>query len=191
MGITNKVYSIYDLRNDIILRKQIRHESGVYQWWCDEKILRKILKNLDIKYSECIKDIEKKDFSIINGGRKIKLHCVYVGESSDLRRRIISNHINGDYSKSTFRKTIAAVLIGKVNEKAINKIIDSFYICWEYKKNCHEYQNKLINMKFRPLNNDDIDSDSKKYSEKRHYCINKSGTGKRSYKITCLRNKIK
>lgn len=192
------LYNIKELRNDKTLRKLIPSNYGVYQWWCKEKLLRDILKKLDISFNECICDVEKSNRVVLlkndnnQQQEKDEYYCVYVGDTSCLKRRILGNHIGGTIRRSTLRKTIAAILVGKADEDKINDYLDKFCIEWhEYNKdNYHIEQNKRIDAYFRPLNNDDISSKSSKYTKERHYKLTKNGQSKKSYMLKQFRSKI-
>lgn len=197
---SKKLYSAKCLRNSSSLRKHIPNKQGVYKWWCNKEDLMKIMNKLKLDCNECIKDIEKIDNVYLvctdKNSKKIKgsLYCIYVGESTNLHRRILSNHIGGNIKKSTLRYTLSAVLFGSKNERKVDSIINKYFIEWEKcrkKTDCFEIQNKYINKYFRPLNNKDICPNNKKYNSERYYEPYKNGNGKRSVMINELRAKLK
>lgn len=181
--------SIKELRSNKKLRDDIPHTFGVYQWWCNKKTVEDILRNLGIFNYVDLKtnDIESKE---INGKN---YYCIYVGETVDLHRRILSNHISGNIHHSTFRKTIAAVL-KKKTEQLVNEQIDEFYISYvkSTKEERHNKQNSTIAECFRPLNNKDIKNTSANeiiYTPDRGYEPTKKSL--KSKKLTELRNGLK
>lgn len=199
-------YEVKDLRNDKNkrkLRSNIPNKPGVYKWWCRKDLLEKFLKELDIQFDECAKDIEvKNNFDVLkvcdNGyfyeeHIKNSYYCIYVGESKNLKRRIFNNHLGSNIKGSTLRHTICAILVGyddklKVNELQDEMIIEIMAFPLE------EYQKKqytMINEKFRPLNNDDICPNSSFYSKKRYYYSAGKNKSPKSKKITYLRAKLK
>jgi len=197
-------FEIKDLRDrDLrILRNEIPNSPGVYKWWCCEELLKTILKGLDLDFAECKKHIENiPNLVILKVDKNSIVHkhinndvfyCVYVGDTAQLRRRIISNHIVGNIRGSTLRKTICAVLVGCVNEDMVNKIQDDMIIeITEFsEEKFHDEQSISINQYFRPLNNDDILPSNLLYSEKRHYFLRRNGKSRASNRITELRKKL-
>ena len=168
---TNKLFAARDLRNSIEKRQHIPSCCGVYQWWCEEDILIKILSSLDLDVNDCKKDIEKTKENI----KEKELYCIYVGDTCNLKRRICSNHIKGKIRNSTLRKTIAAVLVENKDEEKVNDIIDKLYVNWyeikegkNKKETYHKLQDEKINSCFRPFNNKDI-TKAEIYTENRHY----------------------
>jgi len=182
--MTSKLLNIKSIKELRISRK-----PGVYKWWCKEDLLRDFLKKLGINYSEAIGDIEQKNFGNYN------YFCIYVGDTETLRSRIIGNHIGGDTSNSTLRKTIGSILYADVSRSAEEKIdnaIDDMIVQIFYDFNCfeeaHKFQNKEINEKFRPLNNKDINRNNDIYLK---YGYHNTKLGMRSNKITSLRKTAK
>lgn len=181
--------STKELRSNKKLRGDIPHTFGVYQWWCNKETVEVILNNLKISDYDGLKsnDIESKE---INGEN---YYCIYVGETVDLHRRILSNHISGNIHHSTFRKTIAAVL-KKNTEQLVSEQIDEFYISYvkSTKEEYHNKQNSTIAECFRPLNNKDIKNTSankKIYTPNRGYKPTKNSL--KSEKLTELRNELR
>ena len=198
-----KSYYVQQLRHLKELRSEIPQVCGVYKWWCKKVLLDKIISNLKLNPS-CISDIEVvnkkvlrlcRENEIIESTIDEELYCIYVGDTGNLKKRILNQHLGGNIKGSTLRMTIAAVLLGKVNEKVINDIEDEMIIDVFYNDDfdCHYhiFQNREINIYFRLLNNDDIDSNNMLYSNERHYEETTNGKFRKSFMITNLRRNLK
>ncbi len=182
----SKVFCIKELRENLNLIQQVTNDPGVYKWYCSKNILEKtILKALNLSFEKVKNDIEKIEYQNKN------YYCIYVGDSKNLRRRIISNHLNGSVRTSTFRKTLAAIIYhneGTYSKEMINNLQDKMLIEICFCANYHEKQKEIINNSFRPLNNQDIKGE-RYYTDDRHY--KKTKNGLKSERITELRDKIK
>ena len=184
-----KTFCINQLRFSEQLQKEIPSEPGVYKWWCKKDLLNTILESLELS-DDCITDIE-----ISNKNGSEPYYCIYVGDTGNLHRRIINDHLKGNIKGSTFRNTIAAIILGYCDETQISEIEDTMIldVFWgeEMEGGFHDFQNKLINEKFRVLNNKDINADNELYSISRHYQIAKNGKSRKSTLITEKRRLIK
>ena len=195
-------YYVKQLRNCRKLRSEIPAACGVYKWWCKKELLDNIIRNLNLP-SNCINDIEMVDKKVIRECHENEViestvnenyYCIYVGDTSNLRSRILTQHLGGNVKGSTLRLTIAAVILGRGDENEINDIEDKMIIDVFHGEDLdceyHDFQNREINRKFRLLNNDDIDANNELYSSERHYEVSKNGRSKKSSMITSLRNRL-
>ena len=197
-----KSYYVQQLRNCSKLRSGIPSVCGVYKWWCKKELLDDIIRNLNLPL-DCINDIEMVDKKVIRECRRNEViestvnenyYCIYVGDTSNLKKRILNQHLGGNVKGSTLRLSIAAVILGRVDENEINNIEDEMIIDVFYSEDLdceyHDFQNREINQKFRLLNNDDIDANNELYSNKRHYEVTKNRRSRKSFMITNLRNRL-
>lgn len=110
--MSNKMVSVKDL--------PFETEQGCYKWWASKKELVKLLPSLGLEFEQIREFLEEK-----NG-----FYCIYVGKSTNVRKRLICNHIDGSVRNSTFRRTIAGLMnYRKQCEQIINdEFIDKFKI---------------------------------------------------------------
>ena len=197
-----KTLLVKQIREITKIRDEIPHKDGVYKWWCDLNLLKAFLDKLDLPHG-CISDIERCDEKAVlihtpDGSiQTMTIHnyyCIYVGDTKDLRSRIVNNHLCGNINSSTLRQTIAAVFLEEKNEKKISEIEDKMvldiYYAPDFACDYHTFQNEEINSHFRILNNRDIFPDNPLYSEDRHYHLTGKGNSKKSSVITEKRKKL-
>lgn len=121
-------------------------ESGIYKWWASKSEIKAIFDALEINLNDVINGVEKKEDE--------NLYAIYVGQAGSLEQRLKNNHVNGR-SRSTFRKSIGAILLKISGQKNlyenINGFIDKLKI--EYKfvdgnNNLDEEEKKEIGKKY-------------------------------------------
>lgn len=130
---------------------------GYYQWWANEELIEKIIKQLKKKISalnqENVKKPYKVDFDEIknhlesrNDLSDEKLFCVYVGISkTNVLHRLISCHVMGK-NRSTLRKSIGRIF--DWNEIGISDFIGKLFITYRYVDEdfpLEDEEEKLIN----------------------------------------------
>lgn len=91
--------------------------SGIYKWWVPKKSLKIILDTLQLNMKDVENGIEKKEGQ--------DLYCIYVGQADSLDVRLKGNHVNGR-GKSTFRKSVEAVVKKVHGNQDVEKITNSF-----------------------------------------------------------------
>ncbi len=155
--MSNKMVSVNDF--------PFEAEQGCYKWWASKDELVKLLPSLGLKFEQIKEFLEEK-----NG-----FYCIYVGKSTNVRKRLIYNHIDGSVRNSTLRKTIAG-LMGyqdqyeqRINNDFISKFkIEPIYVNpKEEKKYINEPIKNSDKTYFRILNSDGNEHEfAKKTKEK-------------------------
>ena len=138
----SSLYKIADLRNSC--GKEIPKEKGVYKWWCDEALLREMLKKLTKSFDDVKDDLEKIEDN---------LYCFYVGQTKNnkgLRKRIKGQHLSKSSKSSTLRRSMESLFGDEIDYK-----LNTCYVQWTAVKEgeIDDIENKLINGEFiRVLN---------------------------------------
>lgn len=102
---------------------------GVYRWWFPKKEKDKILGLVaGRRIANQFNLLERKI------GNK-KYYALYFGESGNLNKRI-NDHVTGPFAKSTFRRTLRAILAqgssACCDSEIVDSCIDTCYWEWDY-----------------------------------------------------------
>lgn len=127
------------------LRQQLEQKSltnidqkpGVYRWWFPEEEKDRILGLIgDQTIANQLNLLKRKI------GNK-EYYALYVGESVDLNQRI-QDHVKGPFPKSTFRRTLRAILAqgssACCDSEIVDNCIDTCYWEWDYFSNQKEVE---------------------------------------------------
>ena len=117
MGQISKFTNMGQMRTDTNVRPETK--SGIYKIYMPRDTLLSF--NIDT-YTD---DILETKMDVAED-----LVLAYIGVSVNLRSRIVSDHINGDLTASSFKRNISRFLRNESMDD-INRIIDSCWVEWE------------------------------------------------------------
>lgn len=127
----SNIISVAHLRQLINSRPFVLVDSkpGVYRWWFPKKEKDRILGLIGGQKFASQLNLQERQI-----GRK-KYYALYFGESDNLKRRI-REHVKEPFAKSTFRRTLRAILAqgssSCCDSEIVDSCIDTCYWEWDY-----------------------------------------------------------